>query len=69
MEYFLWVALVSGNGITVVFLKGLLRLSNVYEKDKIFEIIESRKPRGNTDNLSGLKRFYSCTNIPDEFLT
>ena len=35
--------MVSGNGITVVFLEGLLTLSNVYEKVKILEIIESRK--------------------------
>ena len=60
--------MVSGNGTTVVFLEGLLTLSNVYEKVKIFEIIESRKPRGNTDDLFGLKRFFSCINIPDKFL-
>ena len=34
--------MVSGNGTTVVFLDDLLALSNVYEKAKIFEIIESR---------------------------
>ena len=34
--------MVSGNGTTVVFLKGLLTLSNVYEKLKIFEVIESK---------------------------
>ena len=60
--------MVNGNGTTVAFLEGLLTLSNVYEKVKIFEIIESRKPRGNTDNLFGLKRFFSCINIPDKFL-
>ena len=60
--------MVSGNGTAVVFLEGLLTLSNVYEKVKIFEIIESRKPRGNTDDLFGLKRFFSCINIPDKFL-
>ena len=41
--------MVNGNGTTVVFLEGLLRLSSVYEKVKIFEIIESRKLRGNVD--------------------
>ena len=60
--------MVNGNGTTVAFLEGLLTLSNVYEKVKIFEIIESRKPRGNTDDLFGLKRFFSCINIPDKFL-
>ena len=28
-------------------------------KVKIFEIIESRKPRGNTDAPFGLKKFFS----------
>ena len=60
--------MINGNGTTVAFLEGLLTLSNVYEKVKIFEIIESRKPRGNTDDLFGLKRFFSCINIPDKFL-
>ena len=55
--------MVSGNGTTIVFLEGLLTLSNVYEKVKIFEIIESRQPRGNTDNSFGLKRLFSCINI------
>ena len=36
---------VSVKGTTVVFLEGPLTLSNVYQKVKIFEIIESRKPR------------------------
>ena len=45
MESFLRVAMVSGNGNTIVFLNGLLTLSNVYEKVKIFEIIESKKTR------------------------
>ena len=40
MESFLWVALVSGNGTTVVFLKGLQTLSNVYKKAKFFETIQ-----------------------------
>ena len=37
--------MVSGNGTSVVFLEGLLTLSNGYEKLKIFEIIDSTKPR------------------------
>ena len=60
--------MVSGNGITVAFLEGLLTLSNIYEKVNIFEIIELRKPRGNTDKPFGLKRFFSCINIPAKFL-
>ena len=60
--------MVSGNGTTIVFLEGVLTLSNVYEKVKIFEIIESRQPRGNTDNSFGLKRLFSCINISDKFL-
>ena len=46
----------------------LLTQSNVFEKVKIFEIIESIKPRGNTGNPFGLNRFFSCMNIPDKFL-
>ena len=46
----------------------LLTLRNVYKKVKIFEIIESRKARGNTDNPFGLKMFFFCINIPDKFL-
>ena len=68
MESFLSVAVVSGNGTTVVFLEGLAILSNVYRKVKIIEIIESTKPRGNTNNPSGLKWFFSCINISDTFL-
>ena len=60
--------MVSGNDTTVDFLEGLPTLSNVYEKVKIFKIIESRKPRGNTSDLFGVKRFFSCINIPDKFL-
>ena len=59
--------MVSGNGTTVVFLEGLLTLNNVYEKVKTFEIIESRKLRGNVDDPFGLKRFFSCINISDKF--
>ena len=68
MESFLRLAVVSGKGTTIVFLEDLLTLSNVHEKVKILEITESRKPRGNTDNPFGLKRFFSCINILDEFL-
>ena len=50
-------SVVSGNSTTVVFLEGPVTLSNVYEKVKIFEIIESRKPRGTVDNPFGLERF------------
>ena len=45
MESVLCVDVVSGSGTTVVFLVGLLTLSNVYEKVKIFEIMESRECR------------------------
>ena len=59
MESFLWVAVVIGNGTTVVFPEGLLTmstLSNVYEEVKIFHITELRKSRGDTDDPFGLKR-------------
>ena len=59
--------MVSGNGTTVVFLEGLLTLNNVYQKVKTFEIIESRKLRGNVHDPFGLKRFFSCINISDKF--
>ena len=52
--------MVSGNGTTVIFLEGLLTLSNVHEKVIILETIESRK--------LGLNRFFSYINIPDKFL-
>ena len=67
MESFLCVAAASRNGTTVVFLESLPTLSNVYEKVKIFEIIEFRHLRGKTDNPFGLKRLFSCINIPDMF--
>ena len=51
--------MVSGNVTTMVFLKGLLTLSNAHEKVKIFEMIESRKLRGNVDDPFGLKRLFS----------
>ena len=68
MESFLCVAVVSGNDTTVVFLEDLLTLSNVYWKVKICEINESRKTRGNVDDLFGPKKLFSCINIPDKFL-
>ena len=40
----------------------------IYEEDKIFKIIESKKPRGNVDDPFGLKRLFSCINIADKFL-
>ena len=68
MESFLWLTVLGGNVTTVVFMEGLLTLSNVYGKVEIFEIIESRKLRGNSDNPFGLERFFSCINIPNKFL-
>ena len=61
--------MVSRNGTIVVFLGDLLTLSNVYEKVKIFETIDSKKPRGKSEDPFGLKRLFSCINIPDKFLT
>ena len=61
---FLRVAAVSGSGTIVVFLEGLLTLSNV----KILEIIDSRKLRGKVDDPFGLKSFFSYINIPGKFL-
>ena len=52
----------------MVFLEGLLTLSNAYEKVKIFKIIESRKPRRNVDDPFDLRRSFSFINIPDKFL-
>ena len=40
----------------------------IYEKDKIFQTIESRKPRGDVDNSFGLKGSFSFLNITDKFL-
>ena len=57
MESFLGVDVESGNSTTVVFLKGLLTLSNV---DAPF--------RGIVDAPCGLKKFFPCVNIPDKFL-
>ena len=61
--------MVSWNGTKVVFLEVLLTLSNVYEKVGVFEIIESRKLRVNVDEPFGLRRLFSCINIPNKFLT
>ena len=53
--------------MVLVFLEGLLTLSNVYEKIKIFEIIVPKKLRGKEDAPFGLKRFCSYMSIPDKF--
>ena len=60
--------MVSENGTIVVFMEGLPTLSNAYEKVKIFEIIESGKSRGNTDDPFDLKTFISCIYIPRKSL-
>ena len=60
--------MVIGNHTTVFFPEGLLTLSNVHDKVKIFEIIESRKLRGNADDPFSLNRLFTCINIPDKFL-
>ena len=57
MELFLWVAVVSGNITTVVFLEGLLTLNDVYEKVQIFEITESRKGREKVGDPFSLESF------------
>ena len=59
-----------GKWDVVIFVEGLLTLSNeyIYEEDKIFEIIESRKPRRTVDDPFGLKGLFSCINIADKFL-
>ena len=62
------ILFLSENGTTIILLESLLTLSNAYEKVIIIKIIESRKPRLNADNPFGLKRFFSCINIPDKFL-
>ena len=58
--------MVRENSTTEVLLEGLLTLSNIYEKVKIFEIIESRKPRGNTVDPFGLRMFFLGKNNPDK---
>ena len=53
----------------LVYLKGLLKQSNIYEKAKRFEIIKSRKLRGNEDiQFSLKKKFSSNVNNPAKFL-
>ena len=61
--------MISGNGITVVFLEGPLILSNVYEKVKILKNNGTRKHTGNVNNPFGLKRIFSRINVADKFLT
>ena len=61
--------MISGNGITVVFLEGRLILSNVYEKVKILKNNRTRNHAGNVDDPFGLKRIFSCINVADKFLT
>ena len=58
--------MVRENSTTEVLLEGLLTLSNIYEKVKIFEIIESRKTRGNTVDPFGLRMFFLGKNNPDK---
>ena len=68
MKSSLWVIVVSGNGTTVVFVEGLLILSNAYdEKVQIFEIIESIKHRRDIGDLFGLKKIFSYISIPDKY--
>ena len=42
-----------------VFLESFLKLGGESEKAKAFEIVESRKIRGNVDTLFDLKRIFS----------
>lgn len=45
-----------------------MTLSNVYEKIKILETIESRKFKGNVDAPFGLKKLFSYINNSAKFL-
>ena len=54
--------------IVLVFLEMYMTLSNVYEKIKILEIIESRKFKGNVDAPFGLKQLFSHINNSVKFL-
>ena len=45
-----------------------MTLSNVYEKIKILETIESRKFKGNVDAPFGLKKLFSYINNSTKFL-
>ena len=51
----------------VVFLESLW-VMHVNEEDKIFEIIEPRKPRGKVDDPFVLKSLFSCINLAYKFL-
>ena len=59
---------------TVVFLEGIVTLSNVlYTLLSVRELMrnksyESRKLKGNVDDQFSLKRFFSCINITDKLL-
>ena len=64
MESILRVAVVMG---MVVFLESLW-VMHVNEEDKIFEIIEPRKPRGKVDDPFVLKSLFSCINLAYKFL-
>ena len=44
-------------------------LVDLYEKVTIFELIDSRKLRGNVEDSFGLKLFLFCINTPDKSLT
>ena len=46
------------------FLESLLTLTNVYEKAKIFEIIESRKIKGNADAPFDLQNVFLLYKYP-----
>lgn len=46
------------------FLESLLTLTNVYEKAKIFQIIESRKIRGNADAPFDLQNVFLLYKYP-----
>ena len=54
--------------MALVFLEGVLTLSNVYEKVKTFKMMKKRKLRGIEDILFSLKRFFSYRDDPDKFL-
>ena len=54
--------------IVLVLLEMYMTLSNVYEKIKILETIESRKFKGNVDAPFGLKKLFSYINNSAKFL-
>ena len=53
--------------MVLVFLEGLLALSNNYKKTKIFEIVDSREIERNVHAPFSLKNFLSYTNNPVKF--